>query len=279
MKKYIFILTLSMISFTVSVNGQKYKAMTYNIRYDNPDDGENAWANRKEFLCDQVAFFAPDILGIQEGLAHQVAYLDGKLQKHTFIGIGRDDGKQKGEYSAIFYNNTKFEKMKSGTFWLSETPDQISVGWDASMERICTYALLKDKITHTKIWVFNTHFDHIGKIAREKSMILIHNIIQQQNKNNLPVILLGDFNAQPDSVPIAYITKSLNDSRTSSLAIPFGPFGTFNGFKHNVPVSDRIDYIFISKNIQVNKYAVLSDANDCRYPSDHLPVFIEFELK
>lgn len=253
--------------------------MTYNIRYGNAADGENHWNNRKEFLQGQMAFYKPDIIGIQEALHFQVHFIDSSFVNYNFVGVGRDDGKEKGEYSAIFYNKDKFKNLKQDTFWLSETPDKISVGWDAAMERICTYTLLEDKITKQKFWIFNTHFDHIGEQARIESAQLIYNKINAINVDNFPVILMGDFNLKPDSKPIVFLADKLNDAMKGSLEKPFGPTGTFNGFKFNEPVTDRIDYIFTSKkNMEVLQYAVLSDSKDCKYPSDHLPVFVRLAL-
>ncbi|WP_111308333.1 endonuclease/exonuclease/phosphatase family protein [Confluentibacter sediminis] len=271
---------LAFISLSLTMNGQTYKFITYNIRYDNSADGENQWSKRKDYLCDQIAFYSPDVFGIQEGLHHQVAYIDSTFVDYKYVGVGRDDGKTKGEYSAIFYNSKKLKPIKQATFWLSETPNKISVGWDASMERICTYALFENIVTHQQFWVFNTHFDHIGDEARLQSAKLILNKINKFNKKNLPIVLMGDFNLKPESTPIQYLSQALNDSKTISSAKPFGPSGTYNGFKYNKPVTDRIDYIFTSKeNIKVQKFAVLSDSKDCKYPSDHLPVFAEIEIK
>lgn len=254
--------------------------MTYNIRYDNPNDGKNQWLYRNEFLCDQITYNEVDVFGIQEGLHHQVKYLDNNFKNFSYVGIGRDDGKEKGEYSAIFYNSNKFEVIKSDTFWLSETPEKISVGWDASMERICTYVLLEIKSSNQRFWVFNTHFDHIGDKARFESSKLIFSKIQQINLKNLPVFVMGDFNLLPTSEPIKYLSEVLDDSKMISLTKPFGPNGTFSGFNFNKPVKDRIDYIFTNKEkVKVNKYAVLSDSKECKYPSDHLPVIIEVEIK
>ena len=223
---------------------QSYKIMTYNIRYDNPNDGENQWSKRKAFLSNQIAYNDPDVFGIQEGLHHQVTYLDSALVDYKYLGVGRDDGKTKGEYSAIFYNTKKLKVIKKSTIWLSETPNKISVGWDASMERICTYALFEDVNTNRRFWVFNTHFDHIGKEARIQSAKLIIETLESLNKKNYPVAVMGDLNLKPESKPIQYLSSVLNDSKTVCLSTPFGPTGTFNGFKFDKPVTDRIDYIF-----------------------------------
>ncbi|MBJ6367427.1 endonuclease/exonuclease/phosphatase family protein [Snuella sedimenti] len=277
-EKHFFLVLIVFGAFQIAL-GQNYKFITYNIRYDNPNDGENQWSKRKAFLCQQLAFYKPDVFGIQEGLQHQVQYIDSTLLDYNYIGVGRNDGKTKGEYSAIFYNSDKLQVINSNTFWLSETPQGISVGWDASMERICTYALFEDIDTKQQFWVFNTHFDHRGLKAREESAKLIVKKVNALNQNNLPVILMGDFNLKPDSVSIAYLSGIFNDTKEVSQSKPFGPEGTFNGFKFKKPVKNRIDYIFVSKdNIKVNKYAVLSDSKDCKYPSDHLPVFVAVQF-
>ena len=278
--KNISILLLALFSFTISMTGQSNKLMTYNIRYDNVNDGENQWAKRKTFLCDQISFFEPDIFGIQEGLVHQVEYIDSVLTDYSYLGVGRDDGKRKGEYSAIFYNEIKFKVLDEGTFWLSETPEKISVGWDASMERICTYALFKEKKSKKEFWVFNTHFDHIGEIARKESVQLIIERVKGLNSDDRPVFIMGDFNLVPSSDPIKALSEVFEDSKSISIANPFGPEGTFSGFDFSKPLVDRIDYIFVSKGgITVKKYAVLSDSKDFKYPSDHLPVLIEVDIE
>ena len=273
--KIYYLPILMTLSFTTPSNSQTTSVMTYNIRYDTQKDGENRWDARKAFLIAQIKFHGPDVIGIQEGLAGQVKYLDKELAGFRYVGVGRDDGKKKGEFSAIFYNTNKFKVIESSTFWLSDTPDQISVGWDAAMERICTYALFEYLETGQRIWVFNTHFDHIGKEARKNSAMLIHNRIKSLNKDGLPFILMGDLNLEPDSEPIRYLSQHLNDSKKVSKEVVFGPEGTFNNFQFDKPVTRRIDYIFTGKSgIEVQKYAVLSDSKNLRYPSDHLPVFV-----
>ena len=277
--KNISVLLLLVVTLSSVGQTETYKMMTYNIRYDNPGDGENTWSKRKEFMSDQIAYNHPDVFGIQEGLHPQVQYLDSVFVDYGYIGVGRDDGKTKGEYSAIFYNKEKLNILKEGTFWLSETPDQISIGWDAALERICTYGLFENNLTHEKFWVFNTHFDHIGDVARVNSAALILANMSEFNATNLPVIVMGDFNLTPEAEPIKLLSKALNDCKDISVAKPFGPSGTFNAFEFNKPVLDRIDYIFTSKDqVKVLKYAVLSDSKDCKYPSDHLPVLVELEL-
>lgn len=270
---------LWLVFFIGQLSAQELTFMTYNIRYATVNDGDNQWEKRKEYLSDQIGFYAPDVFGIQEGLQLQLNYLNTRLSEYDFFGVGRDDGKSKGEYCAIFYDKNKLEVLEHDTFWLSETPTKISVGWDAAMERICTYGLLLNKKTGKKFWVFNTHFDHIGVLAREKSAALIVKKIKDANQGNLPVILMGDFNLNDQSKAIAYLSRELNDSRMVSENRPFGPFGTFTGFAFKEPVKDRIDYIFCSKeDIRVKKYAVLTDSKDQKYPSDHFPVMVRVEF-
>jgi endonuclease/exonuclease/phosphatase family metal-dependent hydrolase len=260
-------------------NAQNYKVMTYNIRLDIAIDGEDRWDNRKGMLAGQLQFYEPDFLGVQEALPQQMQYLDSILIDHSFIGVGRDDGKEKGEYSAIFYKNKKFKVLQQSTFWLSQTPEVPSKGWDAAYNRVCSYGLFENRDTKQKVWIFNTHFDHVGNVARVESAKLILQKIKELNKENLPFIVMGDFNLEPDTDPIAVIKTELLDTRDVSKFV-FGPTGTFNAFEFHKPVTKRIDYIFIPKTgFEVKKYAILSDSKDCHYPSDHLPVYVELSVK
>lgn len=259
---------------------QDLKLMTYNIRLDVPSDGENSWANRKDFFTAQVKFYEPDVFGIQEATPNQVINISKELTLYNQVGIGRE-GIGKGESSNIYFKKDRFKVIDEKTFWLSETPEQISKGWDAAFNRVCTYVLLKDTKKNIHFWVFNTHLDHVGIIARTKGIALILAQIEKVNTKNYPVFFMGDFNSEPTEERIISLKTKMNDSRESSKLKPFGPYGTFNAFKHNEPVTILIDYIFISKKstIKVNKYAVLSDAIDLRYPSDHLPVYVELNYK
>lgn len=272
MKNAIAIFSLFMFCATASA---QTRIMSYNIKYANENDGENSWSQRKDFLGNQIRFYEPDILGVQEAFHSQLEYFTSIMPSYAYIGVGRD-GKQQGEYSAILYDTTRYEVLEKGTFWLSETPDSISKGWDAALNRICTYALFRDEDSNQKFWVFNTHFDHVGVEARNKSAKLIAKKIADLNKENHPMLLMGDFNLTPDSEAVAFLSSEFNDSRESSEGVVFGPEGTFNGYKFSEPVDKRIDYIFTSnENINVLKYAVLSDSWDLKYPSDHLPVLVD----
>ena len=259
---------------------QDFKIMTYNIRLDVEVDGENDWTHRKDFFTSQIQFYEPDIFGVQEAKPNQITDISNALLQYSCLGIGRE-GIGKGESSNIYFKKERFSVIASNTFWLSETPNEISKGWDAAFNRVCTYALFKELKTNKRIWVFNTHLDHVGEVARTKGIALIVSKIKELNIKNYPVIFMGDFNSTPDSERIIALKNVMNDSRTISKNAPFGPSGTFNGFKHNEPVTELIDYIFISKNkkISVNKYAVLSDSKNLKYPSDHLPVYIEIHYE
>ncbi|WP_158727894.1 MULTISPECIES: endonuclease/exonuclease/phosphatase family protein [unclassified Flavobacterium] len=261
-------------------NAQHLKIMTYNIRLDIESDKENDWTHRKDFFNGQIQFYAPDIFGIQEAKPNQVLDIATALPQYSYVGIGRD-GVGKGESSNIFYAKEIFKVIESKTFWLSATPESISMGWDAACNRVCSYALLKNKQTNNMIWVFNTHLDHIGEEARTKGLELILSKIEKLNTNKYPVVLMGDFNSEPETERIIRLKKIMNDAKSISKEKPFGPYGTFNNFKYNEASTHLIDYIFLSKSnaITVQKYAVLSDAKDLKYPSDHFPVFIEINYK
>jgi endonuclease/exonuclease/phosphatase family metal-dependent hydrolase len=261
-------------------NAQTLKVMTYNIRLDADSDGTNAWPFRKEYFSSQIQFYNPDVFGIQEAKPNQVIDIATALLEYNNVGIGRD-GIGQGESSNIFYKKERFTVKESNTFWLSETPNTISKGWDAALNRVCTYALFKDLKTKQLFWVFNTHLDHIGEQARTKGIELILSKIKELNTKKYPVILMGDLNSEPQDDRILLLKKAMDDTRAVSIEKPFGPSGTFNNFKHNEPVTKLIDYIFISKNsiLKVKKYAVLSDSKDLKYPSDHLPVYVEINLK
>ncbi|MGV3695914.1 endonuclease/exonuclease/phosphatase family protein [Flavobacterium sp.] len=262
-----------------SLSAQDLKLITYNIRLDVASDGENAWPNRKEYWASQMKFYEPDIFGIQEALPHQVTDIAAMLPEYGYVGAGRD-GDGKGESSNIFFKKNRFRVLQQNTFWLSETPDVISRGWDAALNRVCTYALFKDAETTHTFWVFNTHLDHMGELARTNSIKLILSKITELNAQNHPVFLMGDFNSEPTEQRIIDLKKQMDDSHDCSESKPFGPSGTFNGFKYNEAVTKRIDYIFLSQKSRwkVKKYAVLSDSKDLKYPSDHLPVYIEVQF-
>lgn len=278
MKRIVIVLLLALIS--VQLNAQKNTAlnvMTYNIRYSTEKDGVNAWSKRKDNVKALVKFHEVDILCAQEALAEQY---DAILENSNFeaVGAGRDDGQRKGEFSPIFYNKNRFTKKDGGVFWLSTTPNVPSKGWDAMFNRVCTWVRLYDKFNKKEFLVFNTHYDHVGVQARIESAKLIKQKIQEIAPK-LPVVYTGDLNVTPETDAITTIKSFLSDSKEVSIEPPYGPEGTFNGFKFDSPLKDRIDYIFINKGFKVQKYGVITDSKDQRYFSDHLPVFAKLEFQ
>ena len=173
------------------------KVMSYNIRLDVKSDGENWWEKRKDKVAGLVNYYEADFVGLQEVVHNQLLYLKDSLTGYNFIGVGRDDGKEAGEYSCIFYKKDKYSVVEQSTFWLSPTPDIPSKGWDAALNRVCTYGLFKNNKTKKLVWVFNTHFDHMGNLARLESAKLIIKKIHELNTKNYPVIVSGHFNSKP----------------------------------------------------------------------------------
>ena len=277
-KKNTIVLVVMMLLVSGVFYGQNLKIMTYNIRLNVASDGENAWPNRKDYFMSQVQFYSPDIFGVQEATPSQVIDIASGMPKYSKFGIGREEGGT-GEACTIYYKKDRFKLQESNTFWLSETPNVVSRGWDAACNRVCTYGLFTDLKTKKTFYVFNLHLDHMGEVARVKGVQVVLEKIKTINTKKYPVFLMGDFNSEPNTPQIAEIKKVMDDTRDVSKEKPFGPSGTFNNFKHNEPVTLLIDYIFISKNsgLTVQKHAVLSDSKDLKYPSDHLPVLIEID--
>ncbi|QZE13658.1 endonuclease/exonuclease/phosphatase family protein [Halosquirtibacter laminarini] len=252
------------------------RVMTYNLRYDNPHDGDQSWSHRKAGVISLIKFHGPEILSIQEGLHHQVQDLKEGLEHYDYVGVGRDNGDEKGEYAAIFYDSEKYSKVESGNFWLSPTPNKASIGWDAACIRICTWVKLRDKVTRQLLFVFNTHFDHVGKEAqRNSAKLIVEKIDKLTEGRETPFVLTGDFNLTPDDKSIIYLSKEFNDSKQVTRRKPYGPDGTFNSFDFNHKLDQRIDYIFTSSEVTVERYAVLSDSKNRHYYSDHLPVLVD----
>ena len=283
MKKYSFIFLATFLIFffigQTAVEGNDiHSVITYNIKYDDYTNGENSWNVRKVALLDLINTLSPDILGIQEGLIHQVEFLASKMNDYKYVGVGREDANRKGEYCAIFFNEKKYKLLKNSTFWLSENPNEVSIGWDAALERICTYALLETINGGNKIWVFNTHFDHVGNIAREESARLLLEKIKMLNIQEDPVLLMGDFNALEKSKVIHILRQGLNDTMRDTDIEHKGPVGTFNNFLNNQEIIKRIDYIF-SKGFQtISHQHVDKKLDNGNHISDHLPVFVKVKI-
>jgi len=270
----IFLFIYFLLSNLVS---EEIKVISYNVRYNNPNDGKDIWENRRSTIVNFIKNENPDFLGLQEVNHAQLLFLNSNLSNYSFVGVGRDDGKTKGEYSPIFYNNNLFDLIKSDTFWLSSTPDKISVGWDASMERICTYGLFKSKANDKVIWVFNTHFDHIGIEAREKSADLIISVINKLTEPEDYVVLTGDFNLLDDSKPIMNLQSNFNDTN-KNLEKTDKSYGTFNNFKLNFVSKSRIDYVFEKNFKLINSRHIIVKTPEGRWASDHHPILAKLKF-
>src|SRR5215208_4015890 len=250
------------------------RVMTFNLRYDTPSDGPNAWPNRRDWVAALVRFHAPDALGVQEALAHMLADLDARLPGFARVGVGRADGREGGEFSAILYRTDRLELLDSGTFWLSPTPEVPgSKGWDAAIERVATWARFRDKRTGCRHVHLNTHFDHVGERAREESARLIRRRLAELAGGD-PVVVTGDLNADPASAPYRVLTRDtlkgalspLRDAYAASRAGHYGPTSTWTAFRATEP-GRRIDYVLVSPDAAVLTHAILSDSWDGRFPS------------
>ena len=269
MLKKIFILVL--IGYTFQACKEPILVMSYNIRYNNPNDGDNHWDFRKKTISNFVLEQQPDVFGLQEVTHTQLLDLLEEWSVYDFIGVGREDGMTKGEYSPLFYKSSKYKVLTFGTFWLSETPDTISVGWDAALERICSYAHLEAYEGGERFWVFNTHFDHRGEKAREKAANLLIETIAKLNTFQDPVLLMGDFNLTPETPPIRQITAQFNDVYKASQDPP-SQAATYNGFDESQFGDKRIDYIF-TQNCKIKEATHVALKTPMGgWASDHHPV-------
>jgi endonuclease/exonuclease/phosphatase family metal-dependent hydrolase len=292
MKKFIlFILLFLSCSFPLQNFAQgllkiddPIRVMTYNIRFDNPNDGDNIWANRREKVTTLIRFYEADIFCLQEALYNQVQYMDEAFPNFDYYGIGRDDGELGGEFSPIFYNKTRFKIIERGTFWLSEKPWVVgSLGWFAQLPRIVTWIKFMDLSLAREFYVYNTHFDHDSQLARDNSAKLIIKKISELDPD-IPVILCGDFNDKPGTTPYNTITDTSNvvfmsDPIHSCKHPPLGSSFTFVGWDFRGMIGNRIDYIFVNQLVDVTYHAIISENRDGVYPSDHLPVLIEMNFK
>jgi endonuclease/exonuclease/phosphatase family metal-dependent hydrolase len=255
------------------------RVMTFNIRFDTPADSGNAWPHRRDWVASLVRFHRPDAVGVQEALAHMLADLDARLPGFARVGVGRADGRSGGEFSAILYRTDRLELIDSGTFWLSPTPAVPgSKGWDAAIERVATWGRFRDRRTGCTHVHVNTHFDHIGEQARQESARLIRRRLADLGRG-LPVLVTGDLNADPSSVAYRIFTRDSvagspalrGDGLVASRSGHYGPTSTWNAFTAIEP-GRRIDYVLVSSDVAVLTHAILPDAWDGRFPSDHLPV-------
>ncbi|MBR6979219.1 MAG: endonuclease/exonuclease/phosphatase family protein [Prevotella sp.] len=291
---------------TVPVMAQQLVVGSYNLRNKNNGDsikGE-VWSKRCQVICDQVNFISPAILGTQELLHVQILDMLSALDGYDYIGVARDDGATKGEYSAIFYKKDRLKLLEQGNFWLSETPDRPGLGWDAACIRICTWGKFKDRQTKKKFYCFNLHMDHVGTVARREAAKLVVSKVQEIAKGAV-VVLTGDFNVdQTDKIYGIFTHSGLLADSYETARLRFAENGTFNSFKPQLKTTSRIDHVFVSPTVMVEAYGVLTDSywtplqqsadnlkgDDApqeisfgeyqrRNPSDHYPVFVRMKLK
>ena len=281
MKKIFSIFFCSLL--TAPAIAQELNVMTFNIRLNTVADSMNAWPYRKDKVASQILFHEAHIIGVQEALHEQMTDLQQRLRQYKYRGVGRDDGKEKGEYSAIFYDTTRLQALQSKTFWLSETPEVAgSKSWDAAITRIVTWIKFRDKKTKKIFFAFNTHFDHIGKTARrESSKILLQKV--KDIAGSMPSVITGDFNATPADEPVQVILDRSNplhfvDSKEVSLKPHYGPSGTFNAFQEKERDDQPIDYIFLKGKWKVLNHATISQTWQGRFASDHFSVLAIVQL-
>lgn len=284
--------------FAMAVGAQSLFVGSYNIRYHNEDDDleGNVWTKRCQVICDQINFESPDVLGTQEVLAAQLGDLTAGLDGYGALGVGRDDGKEAGEYAAIFYKKDRIRVVRDGHFWLSEHPDRPGLGWDAVCTRICTWAEMEQKATGLRFFFFNLHTDHVGVVARRESVRLVLSRIHELAKG-APVVLTGDFNV--DQRDEAYLmleaSGAVRDSYKAA-RLRFAENGTFNDFKTAAFTDSRIDHVFVSPQFDVDRYAILTNSywtpldgpqpdpkglpqGVRRNQSDHYPVLVHLNVR
>lgn len=304
MKKIIYSILFALCAMSL-VKAESMVVATYNIRYANEGDSTNGngWGQRLPYIAQLIQFHGFDIFGTQEGYYHQLQDLKQAMPGYNYIGVGRDDGKQAGEHSAIFYRTDKFEVLESGNFWLSEIEDRPNKGWDAVLPRICTWGEFRDKESGFTFLFFNLHMDHVGVKARAESAKLILKKIKEFPKK-LPAILTGDFNVDQTNESYFLLDQSGIMRDAYQVAdLRYASNGTFNAFHTDRKTDSRIDHLFLTNEFKVKKYGVLTDSYrtevkesavkeqngnfpkevalqqfEARVPSDHFPVMIVVEM-
>lgn len=271
MKRLIYL--LAAVAFTACGSATSLSVMTFNMRYDNPEDGQNNWRFRRERIAGVIKAQEVDVLGTQELLSNQFDDLSGLLTGYQGVGVGRLDGAESGEYCAVFFRKDRFTLLDSGTFWLSDTPEVVgSLGWDGACERIATWVVLRDR-DGRELFFIDTHLDHVGQVARDEGVSLLMKRIETLSGGR-PVILTGDFNSEPGSSVVAHVQKDgvLHDAKAIA-AQRSGTDWSFSDFGQ-IPEAERplLDYIFVSGDIEAVRYEVLPDTFDGGYVSDHAPV-------
>ena len=274
--KKVFLLVAAMTMFVQlssaagKAAAKELKVMSYNVRTGKGKDGTNSWQFRAPATIDMLKAQKPDVFGVQEALKYQIDFIEEFCSNYKCVGVGRDDGKKKGEHMSIFWNKKTVSMIKWGTFWLSETPDVPSKGWDAKYPRTATWALMKDKKTGKKFYFVNTHLDHKGAEAQKNGLILIVDSIESMNPKGYPMVLTGDFNITPDNAALTELDKRMDSSR--KVAAQTDNHHTFNGWSKKK--SDKIiDYIYISGFSSCPEYRTVTEKyGEAPFVSDHYPI-------
>ena len=277
MKKILALMVFAAIMMPQAIMAKKndssdeLKVMSFNIRLGSGRDGTNSWEFRYPATIEMLKAQKPDVFGIQEALVYQIAFIEEYCSDYKSVGVGRDDGKKKGEFMSIFWNKKTVSMLKWGTFWLSETPEEPSKGWDAKCRRTATWALMKDKKTGEKFYFINTHLDHKGKEAQKNGLQLIVDRIDSINPKGYPMVLTGDFNIKPDNKALEYLDTKMQSARKA--ATKTDNHNTFNGW--SVKPSDLIiDYIYFSGFSSCPEYQTVNSKYAGKpFVSDHYPIF------
>lgn len=279
MKQKIILVAALLFIMVLDLSAQSFTIGTFNIRFDNPRDTGNLWVNRAPVVANLIRFHDFDIIGIQEGLKNQIDDISAVLPEYARYGIGRDDGKDAGEHSAIYYLKARFKPLKNGDFWLSETPDKPGKGWDATCcNRICSWVYFQDLKTRKQFYVFNVHFDHQGVVARKESAKLILKKIKEIAGNE-PALFTGDLNGGRDTEWYQEIaTSGLLEDVHGKVKYPYENNSSMNGFR-TPRGTGVIDHIFMTKQFSAEKWGILTDTYFGKYPSDHFPVLARVTLK
>ena len=281
MKKILLFALAALVAFPHFSEAKKHeseglKVMSYNIRYGSADDGTNSWKYRWPATVEMLNDVKPDVFGVQEALDFQVEFISEMVRDYKGYGVGREDGKHDGEQMAIFWNKKTIKMIKSGTFWLSETPEKPSMGWDAACYRTATWALMKDKKTGKKFYFVNTHLDHVGREAQKNGLKLIVDRIVSINPEGYPMVLTGDFNITPDNPGLVDLDKIMTSTR--KIAKKTDNKGTFNGWRTDRP-GPVIDYIYMSGFSSVPVYeTIVKKYADKPFISDHYPIMSVLEF-
>jgi endonuclease/exonuclease/phosphatase family metal-dependent hydrolase len=276
MKKLILLILASLLMVPAAVSKGKekqaeMKVMSYNIRLGVANDGTNSWRYRAPATEAMLKAQKPDVFGVQEAYDFQIEYIEEYCRDYKSVGVGRDDGKKEGEYMSIFWNKKTVTCLKWGTFWLSETPEEPSLGWDAACRRTATWALMKDKKTGRKFYFVNTHLDHVGKLAQKNGLKLIVDRIDSINPEGYPMVLTGDFNIKPDNEALRELDSKMQSTR--EIAPKTDRNNTFNGW--SVKKTDNvIDYIYMSGFSACLQYRTVTEKYAGKpFVSDHYPIF------